>query len=88
MKITIASGAALAATAAAILLSGAIPSSTTAQAASDYKVKCFGINACKGTGSCKSVGNECKGHNACKGQGFSMLKKSTCLAKGGKTARG
>ena len=32
-------------------------------------VKCAGLNACKGQGSCKSAGNDCKGKNACKGQG-------------------
>ncbi len=88
MKLTITSGSALAAAAAALIVGGSLPSSTTAQAEANYTVKCFGLNACKGNGSCKSLGNACKGVNACKGQGFSMLKKSTCLAKGGKTTRG
>ena len=86
MKISVKSGSAMAAAAAALVIGGSLPV-TTAQSAS-YTVKCFGLNACKGNGSCKSLGNACKGNNACKGQGFSMLSKSTCLAKGGKTTRG
>ena len=84
MKLAIQSGAAIA-VAAAILLANAVPQTA---AASDYKVKCFGLNACKGHGSCKSSGNACKGLNACKGQGVAMMSKSKCVAKGGSTARG
>jgi uncharacterized membrane protein len=85
MKISTKSGAILAAAAAALLANAAVPA---AQAASDYSVKCFGLNACKGNGSCKTLGNACKGHNACKGQGITMMKKSKCLAKGGSTSHG
>jgi hypothetical protein len=85
MKKRIASGATLAAAAAVLITSGAA-TSTPAQAKSDYAVKCFGLNACKGHGSCKSTANACKGKNACKGQGFSMMGKEKCLAKGGSTA--
>lgn len=84
MKMT--SGAALAAAAATLLLAGA--GTAPSADASNYTVKCFGLNACKGHGSCKSLGNACKGNNACKGQGFKMMSKSTCTAKGGSTARG
>ncbi len=83
MKLSITSGAALAAAAAALVAGATLPVS----AASDYTVKCFGLNACKGNGKCKSLGNSCKGNNACKGQGFSMISKSKCEAKGGKTTR-
>jgi hypothetical protein len=79
MKKRIASGATLAAAAAVLITSGPA-TSTPAQAKSDYAVKCFGLNACKGHGSCKSTAN------ACKGQGFSMMGKEKCLAKGGSTA--
>lgn len=85
MKIRIVSGATLAAAAAVLITSGAAIS-TPAQAKSDYAVKCFGLNACKGHGSCKSTANACKGKNACKGQGFSMMGKEKCMAKGGSTA--
>lgn len=86
MKLTAKSGAAIAA--AAAVLATSMPIATTSANAVDYTVKCFGLNACKGHGSCKSIGNACKGHNACKGQGVSMMSKSKCLAKGGSTAKG
>lgn len=84
MKISVKSGAVIAAAAAALI--GNAVAAPVAHAA-DYSVKCFGLNACKGNGACKSMGNACKGHNACKGQGFKMMSKGQCLAKGGKTAR-
>ena len=86
MKLNVASGAAIAAAAAALVVGSSLPSSEAT--AANYTVKCFGLNACKGNGSCKSIGNACKGHNACKGKGVKMMSKSTCLAKGGKTHRG
>lgn len=87
MKLSIHSGATLAAAAATLVLAGSVTAPAPSQAA-DYTVKCFGLNACKGNGSCKSLGNACKGNNACKGQGMKMMSKSACIAKGGKTARG
>jgi hypothetical protein len=87
MKLNAISGATLAAAAAVLVLSTAAPLAP-ASAASNYKVKCFGLNACKGHGSCKSTANACKGQNACKGKGFVMMSKSTCTAKGGSTTHG
>ncbi len=86
MKFEIKSGPAIAAAAAALLIAGTAVAPVSQ--AANYTVKCFGLNACKGNGACKSLGNACKGNNACKGQGFKMLSKSTCEAKGGKTSRG
>ena len=86
MKLTPTSGAAIAAAAAALIGSATLPA--TSAHAVDYTVKCFGLNACKGNGSCKSTANGCKGQNACKGMGVSMMSKSKCLAKGGKTSHG
>ena len=54
----------------------------------DWKVQCFGVNSCKGTGGCKTATNECKGQNSCKGKGFVMLSESDCTAKGGTTTQG
>ena len=85
MKLSAKSGAVIAAAAAAFVMNAAAPA---ANAGTNYTVKCFGLNACKGNGSCKSLGNGCKGQNACKGQGVTMISKSQCLAKGGKTVRG
>lgn len=72
------SGAALAATAAALLLSGATVS--TVSAATDAKGHCMGANACAGKGACKTAKNECGGHNKCKGQGFLTMTKAECDA--------
>ena len=43
------------------------------------KAPCYGINKCKGTGSCGGKGHSCAGMNACKGQGYLELEKDTCL---------
>ena len=80
MKLNRKSGAALAAAAAFLVISATAPGTPAAAA---YKVKCFGVNACKGHGACKSLANSCKGENACKGQGYVLMGKAACLAKGG-----
>ena len=85
MKFNVTSGAVIAAAAAAFVMN-TVPTSTPASA--DYKIKCFGVNACKGHGSCKSTANACKGKNACKGQGFEMMGKAKCMASGGSTSHG
>lgn len=77
MKISVRSGAALAATAATLLLSGAIASQVSA-AGMDAKGHCVGANACKGHGACKTAKNACKGQNACKGHGFLEMTKEEC----------
>jgi uncharacterized membrane protein len=52
---------------------------TTARA-DEAKVKCEGVNSCKGQSACKSAHNACKGQNSCKGQGFVSLTKAECDA--------
>ena len=80
-------GATLAATAAAMLLGGAV-SLTTAPASAE-SVHCAGINACKGQSSCKSASNSCKGQNACKGQGWvEQSSAEACTAAGGTVING
>jgi hypothetical protein len=75
-------GATLAATAAAMLMGGAV--SLTSAPASAEGVLCAGINACKGQGSCKTASNSCKGQNACKGQGWvEQSSAEACTAAGG-----
>ena len=61
MKLNRKSGAALAAAAAFLVISATAP---VTPAAAAYKVKCFGVNACKG-------------------QGYVLMGKAACLAKGG-----
>ena len=64
------------ATAAAVMFSTA--PLTAANAADEAKVKCEGVNACKGTSACGTAANACAGKNACKGHGFLMLSKAEC----------
>lgn len=52
--------------------------------ASEVKVACFGINACKGQSDCATPNNACKGMNACKGQGFKYVSLRECEVQGGK----
>lgn len=79
-------GATLATAAAAMFIAGA--AMTGAPTAAKADVKCAGINACKGHGSCKTASNECKGLNACKGQGWvSAESESDCMGKGGKVQK-
>jgi uncharacterized membrane protein len=75
---------ALLAAVAGLLAVGTVGATTTAQAAESDKVKCYGINSCKGTGGCAGAGHGCAGHNACKGQGFVETTKDDCAKKGGK----
>jgi hypothetical protein len=48
------------------------------------KVKCEGINQCKGHGACKGAGHDCAGKNGCKGQGWVEISASDCQSQGGK----
>ena len=44
------------------------------------KVKCEGVNGCKGHSACKTASNECAGQNGCKGKGFMMMSQADCDA--------
>ena len=77
------SGAALAAAAFTLAISGMAPVSVTTAQAADGMVKCAGVNACKGTSECATATNACKGQNTCKGHGFISLSKAECEAQGG-----
>ena len=81
MKLSKTSGAVLAATAAAFILSGPFAMPTAGAAA--QTVHCFGVNSCKGQSACKSGNHACKGENSCKGQGYLDLSKAECSAKHG-----
>ena len=79
------SGAALAAAAAGLFLSG-----TAAALAADTKeakVQCAGVNACKGKSDCATATSACHGQNACKGQGWVKMTEKQCLEKGGKVEK-
>lgn len=72
-------GIALATAAAAVFTT--VP--VTSVVASDG-VNCYGINGCKGQGSCNTPTSKCNGTNSCKGKGVLAVKsKAECKAKGG-----
>jgi hypothetical protein len=68
---------AMAAAAALLFANMAAP---LASAAEEAKVKCEGVNACKGQSACGTATNACAGQNSCKGQGYLMLTKAECEA--------
>ena len=76
------SGAAIAATAAVMLMSGSVVSAGEAPAVK-AQVHCLGVNSCKGTSGCATANNACKGQNSCKGQGWLAMSKAECAEKGG-----
>jgi len=49
----------------------------------EAKVKCQGINECKGKGGCATATNDCAGQNACKGKGWLEVTAKDCKAKKG-----
>ncbi len=72
--------------AAALAFSTAPITSAFANSHHNGKVECYGLNSCKGKGSCKSGLNSCKGKNSCKGEGVVMKKsKQECEKAGGTT---
>jgi uncharacterized membrane protein len=75
-------GLALAAAAASLFASGLAGAAD--ESSSGVQIKCFGANACKGHGQCKTSMNECKGHNACKGKGFVEMTEQACIEKLGR----
>lgn len=75
----------IASAAATLFLSGAVLARAEEKAGAD-EIRCAGINACKGQGSCASAHNECKGKNGCKGQGTTKTSAADCKAKGGTLA--
>lgn len=69
----------LASAAAALFVAAPI----TAVQAGKGKVKCFGVNKCKGHNDCKTASNACKGKASCKGHGFVKMSKHACTEVGG-----
>jgi uncharacterized membrane protein len=69
-------GAAIATAAALLFSTVAAP----AASAEDAKIKCEGVNSCKGTSACATAHNSCQGQNKCKGQGFLLMSKADCDA--------
>jgi uncharacterized membrane protein len=69
----------LAATAAALFLAGATGVVASPASAAE-KIKCDGVNSCKGHSDCKTSSSECAAKNECKGKGFVMLTPEECEA--------
>ena len=46
----------------------------------EAKIKCEGVNECKGQSSCKTLFSSCAGQNGCSGKGFVMLSPEECEA--------
>jgi uncharacterized membrane protein len=68
---------------AGLLTVGALGTASTTSAAEEGKVKCYGVNACKGQGACGGKGHSCAGKNSCKGQGYLEMDKDACVKQGG-----
>ena len=47
------------------------------------KVKCMGVNECKGQGACDTATHDCAGQNECKGKGWIFIPRAECTEKGG-----
>jgi hypothetical protein len=72
------------AAAAAVMFSTAFVGTASAD---DAKVKCEGVNSCKGKSACKSANNSCKGQNSCKGKGFVEMTQAKCDAAKAKAGK-
>lgn len=77
---------ALIATAVAGLFASATASAADMPSPAGAKVKCLGINSCKGKGLCSAPGlsHSCAGKNECKGKGWIYAASAEeCTTKGG-----
>jgi uncharacterized membrane protein len=70
--------AVLAAAAAAIFVSGGATESVAAHHEGGEKVKCEGVNSCKGQSECKTDHSSCNGHNECAGKGWVEMSAEEC----------
>ncbi len=70
----------LASAAAVLFIAGASAPAFAEDKGSEAKIKCEGVNECKGKGACSSANNSCAGKNACKGKGFEMKTPEECAA--------
>ena len=80
-------GILIASAVATLITSGSLVAQAADKAGGD-KVRCAGINECKGHGSCAGEGHSCSGKNSCKGQGWVETSAAECTQKGGKVVKG
>lgn len=76
-------GKAIAMTVAGLLLAVAPRVGHADDKTKEAKVKCSGINSCKGKGSCSGATNGCAGKNGCKGKGWVEATAKECKDKKG-----
>jgi hypothetical protein len=76
-------GKAIAMTVVGLLLAAAPRVGHADDKTKEAKVKCTGINACKGKGGCASADNSCSGKNGCKGKGWTEVTAKECKDKKG-----
>jgi len=76
-------GKAIAMTVAGLLLAVGAAHADDKAAGKESKVKCAGINGCKGKGACSSASNGCSGQNGCKGKGWVEATAKECKDKKG-----
>ena len=50
--------------------------------------QCYGVNSCKGKGSCAQQEHDCAGKNSCKGKGWLKMSKTECETAGGTFSTG
>ncbi len=78
----------VASAAAALFLAGVAGAAHAEEGAAPAKVKCEGVNSCKGHSDCKTAGSSCKGQNSCAGKGYQMMSAAECeAAKAAKAAQ-
>jgi hypothetical protein len=70
----------LASAAAALFIAGAAGDALAQSEKSEAKIKCEGVNECKGKSACSTANNSCAGKNSCKGKGFEMMTAEECQA--------
>jgi hypothetical protein len=80
-------GILIASAVATLITSGSLVAQAADKAGGE-KVRCAGINECKGHGSCDSAEHFCAGKNSCKGQGWVEASAAECSQKGGKVVKG
>ena len=68
----------LAAAAGALLL--AASPAFAADEDKEGKIKCEGVNSCKGHSDCHTADSECSGKNSCKGKGYKKMTPEECTA--------
>ena len=74
--------AVLAVAAAAIFVGGVATQSMASEFGQEGgdKVKCEGVNSCKGQSECKTDHSSCNGHNECAGKGWIEMSAEECDA--------